>query len=128
MQKYDVFGFPLPKHRNLIFQKSAAGTSNLKWPNGWFKNETPQEMKLTKSKLMEKRRMEFCPHPSYDLDGDGSVSNLDFLIAYRFDKDKDGILDEEERRECIKALKAGYEKNFVMGLDANVRHHYDAND
>lgn len=38
------------------------------------------------SKLKELRRREFCPDPSYDLNGDGTVSQKELLIASRFDK------------------------------------------
>jgi len=38
------------------------------------------------------------------------VSSRDYFIATHFDKDKDGILSTEERKECMKALRDGYEK------------------
>jgi len=42
------------------------------------------------------RREKDKPHPSMDVDGDGTVSQFDFKLAHRFDDDGNGILDEEE--------------------------------
>lgn len=50
--------------------------------------------------------------PSYDLDGDNVVSSHDYFLAKRFDLDKDGKLNEIERRNALEALKNGYENNF----------------
>ena len=61
------------------------------------------------SKLKELRRREFCPDPSYDLNGDGAVAQKELLIAARFDKNRDGVLDDEERKECMAALNSGLE-------------------
>ena len=58
--------------------------------------------------------------PSFDIDGDGVVSNMDLFIALRFDKDCDGKLNEKEKLECFKALKEqNFEDRFLFGLDAN---------
>ena len=61
------------------------------FPNEWPKD--PKEKK-TFSTLMQKRRSEARPHPSFDLTGDGNVSTYEFLLANLFDTDKDGKLDE----------------------------------
>ena len=47
--------------------------------------------------------------PSYDLTGDGTVSIREYKLARQFDKDKNGILDEEERKACLKAIRDGIE-------------------
>lgn len=73
--------------------------------------------KKTLSKLKELRKREFAPDASYDLTGDGHVSAKELLIAGRFDKNKDGILDAEERKECIEALKNNYEAKQKFGQD-----------
>ena len=48
--------------------------------------------------------MESIPHISYDLDGDGYVGGRDLVIAKHFDKDGDGILNEVEKANAMKAL------------------------
>lgn len=76
---------------------------------------------MTRTKLLEQRKKQRKAHPSFDIDGDGVVSSLDLFIALKFDKDKDGKLNEGERTECMKALmKNKFEDKFLFGLDANV--------
>jgi hypothetical protein len=60
------------------------------------------------------------PHPSYDLNQDGSVSFKEYAIAKRFDIDKDGILNEQEKKECLKQLKEGYEERLFWNENARV--------
>jgi hypothetical protein len=45
------------------------------------------------------------PDTTFDLDGDGCVGPRDYFIASKFDKNHDGTLDAEERREAMEALK-----------------------
>lgn len=45
------------------------------------------------------------PDKSYDLDGDGHVSGKDYMLSKMFDKNKDGVLDAEERRIAKEAIK-----------------------
>jgi len=51
----------------------------------------------TRTELMKKIRITSAPHPSYDLDMDGYVSQDDYRLAKRFDFDGNGVLDPEER-------------------------------
>jgi hypothetical protein len=39
------------------------------------------------------------------------------VIAKHFDKDGDGILNEVERDNAIKALQGGFENNFIWGIE-----------
>ena len=39
------------------------------------------------------------------------------MIAKHFDMDKDGRLNTAERQNAMEALKGGYEKNFMWGLE-----------
>ena len=41
----------------------------------------------TRSEMLARRRLQRVPDMSFDLDGDGTVSTVDFLIATKFDKD-----------------------------------------
>lgn len=36
------------------------------------------------------------PHASYDIDGDGFISQSDYQLAKRFDADGNGVIDKEE--------------------------------
>jgi len=56
--------------------------------------------------------------------GDGYVGDRDYVIAKRFDIDQDGILNEKEKSEAIKALKNGYENNFVWGLEQSGKYRH----
>lgn len=69
----------------------------------------------TLSKLKELRKREYCPDPSFDLNGDGAVSAQELWIASRFDKDGDGVLDAGERKDCLAALKDDYEARYKHG-------------
>ena len=42
---------------------------------------------FTQRRLLQKRRLMDIPDPSYDLDGDGHVSQTDLFFAKRFDLD-----------------------------------------
>ena len=48
-----------------------------------------------------------------------SAASHEFAIAKRFDKDEDGILNPQERKECLDALKNGYEKTLYWTEDHN---------
>jgi len=43
---------------------------------------------------------------SFDLDGDGYVGNKDYVLSKVFDKDNDGKLNAEERKNALDAIKA----------------------
>lgn len=62
---------------------------------------------------------EFIPHPSFDIDGDGIVGGRDLVIAKRFDLDGDGMLNEQERKSALDALKKGYEQKLLWGVEAS---------
>jgi hypothetical protein len=43
--------------------------------------------------MKENRKKSMIPDKSYDLDGDGFVSQKDYFLAKQFDKDNDGKLN-----------------------------------
>jgi hypothetical protein len=47
------------------------------------------------------------------------VSSHDYFLAKRFDLDKDGKLNETERRNALGALRNGYENNFKWNLEGS---------
>eukprot|EP01050_Picozoa_sp_SAG11_P042611 SAG11_NODE_19715_length_460_cov_1.146814_2_plen_78_part_01 len=56
--------------------------------DGYVKNPTFD----TATKLKEYRRLSNLPHHTFDVDGDGVVSQEDFLLANKFDDNGDGVL------------------------------------
>lgn len=71
----------------------------------------------TRSELLQKRKQEFIPDITYDIDGDGFVDHKDMAIAKMFDKNKDGVLDDEEKAEMKKAISSGMMEKYIWGLD-----------
>jgi Ca2+-binding EF-hand superfamily protein len=55
--------------------------------------------------------------PTFDLDGDGFVSNEDLVLAKKFDKDQDGRLNTGERKEAKEAIAQGYKNYFIWGIE-----------
>ena len=84
----------------------------------WWHSDRPVR---TKSHLRRERKKEFIPDPSFDLDGDGIVSQKDLFFASMFDKDRDHKLNEVEKRNALKALREEkFEQEFEF-LDGSVR-------
>ena len=54
------------------------------------------------------------PHPSFDVDGDGVVSQKDYRLARRFDTNNDGVLQRDERDLLRKKMVAD-----TMGKEAS---------
>jgi len=57
--------------------------------NNQLKNRTQSDLRKWKSEVN-------LPHPSYDIDGDGFISQDDYKLAKRFDADGNGVIDKEE--------------------------------
>jgi len=76
----------------------------------------------TKRELEEFRKREKLADSSYDLDGDGIVGGQEYVIAKRFDKNKDGKLEAEERVKALEALHSGFEDEFFWGLEKHGSH------
>jgi hypothetical protein len=58
----------------------------------------------TRSEFLRKVKYGADPHPSYDVDGDGWVSQEDYGIAKRFDLNGNGVLDPSEREIAKRIL------------------------
>lgn len=71
---------------------------------------------------MMHRKNAKLPHQSFDLKGDGGVNPKEFFIATHFDKDKDGVLNEEEKKACLEAIRNGeLDKVYRFGCEARFR-------
>ena len=76
----------------------------VKIPNHWAKNANTNPNR-TFTELVNNRRRANQPDKSFDLDGDGVVGNRDLVISKIFDKDGDGRLNTQERRNAEEAIK-----------------------
>lgn len=71
----------------------------------------------SRTELLHKRKLEKIPDKTYDLDGDGFVGGRDYVISKRFDVDKDGKLNEKERRNAYEAIKNNVEDQYIWNLE-----------
>ena len=59
--------------------------------------------------MISERKTAQVPDITYDLDGDGVVSNRDYFLGKMFDKDGDGRLNTPELNAAKQAIKDGIE-------------------
>lgn len=86
--------------------------------NPWdYKNVLKENQVKSRTELIEKRRKDKIPDPSYDLDGDGFVGGRDYVISKRFDVNKRGKLNDEERKVALEAIKKNVEDEYVWNLE-----------
>lgn len=72
----------------------------------------------TATKLSLQRKLDKRPDATFDLTGDGNVSQREFFVASKFDKDRDGKLNADEKKAALDALKDGsFERTYVFGLE-----------
>lgn len=45
------------------------------------------------------------PDASYDLDGDGHIGQMDYVVSKLHDLDKDNKLNQSERKAALKAIE-----------------------
>lgn len=64
----------------------------------------PKPSYKTRTELFDDRRRKNLPDPTFDVDGDGVVSQEDFRSSNKFDFNKDGELQDDERHELRKEL------------------------
>ena len=102
--RIDQFGF----NQNPKFKLGDDGSNILKHadkihiPDWWLKGTNGQK---TRSGLIDERLKARRPDLSYDLDGDGFVGGRDYVISKIFDKDGDGKLNAEERKNADEAVR-----------------------
>ena len=110
-------GFPIARKLGAQAVNSSILKQDVSYPKGWATK--PGQSKMTRTTLLERRKDEVKADPSYDLTGDGTVGAREFFVARRFDSNKDGVLEEEERVECLQALKEGFEEAYLFGIEAS---------
>lgn len=104
---FDIYGNQVPNNRR------SPVPPDVRIPKEWANSSTVK----SNTELYEKRRKDNCPNLTYDLDGDGVVGGYDLVISKIFDKDGDGKLNEEERRNAEEAIKNGFGGKFTWGCD-----------
>jgi len=87
---------------------------NIKIPSKW---KDKGNVIRSKTKLARIRREERIPDPSFDLNGDGTVSAHEYAIAKMFDFDFDNKLNPQEKANCLKKLKNGFERSLYWDAD-----------
>jgi len=78
-----------------------------------YRPELHQSGVRTRAELLRMRRADARPSATYDLDGDGTVSQADYWFASRYDWDGSGHLDAEETSKAKADYDAGFAKKFV---------------
>eukprot|EP01052_Picozoa_sp_SAG31_P012322 SAG31_NODE_718_length_12607_cov_21.723937_14_plen_279_part_00 len=66
----------------------------------------------TRTEMIAARNEELLPHHSFDVDGDGCISQEDYRLSKKFDENKDGMLQHDERIELRKAMVASTVNRF----------------
>ena len=117
--KYDIYGY-LKRQKNHGETKYniLAEKDKIKIP--WDDVSKSQSTPMTRTKLLERRKLERIPDISYDLDKDGYVGGKDFVLSKRYDLDGDGKLNEEEKKAAYEGIKNGVENNYIWNLDNRI--------
>lgn len=76
--------------------------------HGWVKNPPLR----TQQDLLAKRKKDMLPDASFDVDGDGVVSSTDYFLSSQFDINKDGFIDDDERKELRKQMVQSLVKTY----------------
>jgi len=92
LEKEETEADPLNAYSRPMMSKLAPLRSNLLDPGI---NNFPRSKH--RSELQKKIKKINMPHISYDIDGDGYVSQEDYFLAKRFDLDGNGLLDPDEQ-------------------------------
>lgn len=66
----------------------------------------------TRTEMIAARNKELLPHHSFDVDGDGCISQEDYRLSKKFDENKDGMLQHDEQIELRKAMVASTVNRF----------------
>lgn len=104
--RFDTYG-------NQLLHSNPVQIPDAKCPPEWIHEPKVKTYQDVRARL----RAERLGDPSFDLDGDGVVGGQDFMLASRFDEDKDGRLNTAELGKARKAIDEGYSDQFLWGCD-----------
>ena len=113
--KYDIYGYLKSYEKRKADMAILQNKQNIKIP--WSMQNTNKSGATTQSELIKIRRKERIPDPSYDLDQDGYVGNVDLVLSKRFDVDNDGKLNEKEKQAAYEGIAKGVENEYVWNVD-----------
>ena len=113
--KYDIYGYLRPYDKRREDMAILEEKDRIKIP--WSMKNTNKSGAMTRSELINMRRKERLPDPSYDLDQDGYVGNVDLVLSKRFDKDNDGKLNEKEKKDAYEGISKGVENEYIWNVD-----------
>ena len=114
--KFDIYGHLMPLEKRLADISILDNKDNIKIP--WNTKNTNKSGAMTRTELLELRRKEKLPDISYDLDKDGYVGGRDLVLSKRFDIDKDGKLNEKEKKEALEGLANKIEDQYLWNVDS----------
>ena len=113
--KYDIYGYLKPFEKRKEDMAILEEKDKIKIP--WSMKNTNKSGAMTRSDLLNIRKKERLPDPSYDLDKDGYVGNVDLVLSKRFDVDNDGKLNEKEKKAAYDGISKGVENEYIWNVD-----------
>ena len=113
--KYDLYGYLKPPEKRREDMSVLQNKENIKLP--WCTQNSNKSGAMTRTELLQLRRKEKIPDISYDLDKDGYVGGRDLVLSKRFDLDKDGKLNEQEKKAAYEGIANNVEENYVWNVD-----------
>ena len=113
--KYDIYGYLKPFEKRKEDMAILEEKDKIKIP--WSMKNTNKSGAMTRSDLLNIRKKERLPDPSYDLDKDGYVGNVDLVLSKRFDVDNDGKLNDKEKKAAYDGISKGVENEYIWNVD-----------
>ena len=113
--RYDLYGYLKPLEKRVADISLLKEKDSIKMP--WCTKNTNKSGAMTRTELIEMRRKEKIPDISYDLDNDGFVGGRDLVLSKLYDKDKNGKLNEEEKKAALEGIANHIEDKYMWNID-----------